>query len=114
AARQPRVRYRALVRHAPLALLAGQFAAAGRLIDRAGTLGEECGEPGARDVRYDQGWDLLAGQGRLGELAGSLPEMFPDPEASQALGTGALVLLAAGARDAAADAMAPLANRNPA
>src|SRR6185312_5050044 len=104
-ARQPRFRYAAVVRHATLALLAGQFAAAGRLIDRAGTLGEECGEPGARDVRYDQGWDLLAG---------SLPEMFPDPESSQALGTRALVLLAAGARDAAADAMAPLANRNPA
>ena len=113
-ARQPRFRYAAVVRQATLALLAGQFAAAGRLIDQAGTLGEECGEPGARDVRYDQGWDLLAGQGRLGELAGSLPEMFPDLESSQARGTRALVLLAAGARDAAADAVAPLTNRNPA
>ena len=76
-------------------------------------LGEECGEPGARDVRYDQGWDLLTAQGRLGELAGTLPEMFPDPESAQARGTRALVLLAAGARDEAAEVVAPLLDRGP-
>src|SRR5207247_5075237 len=55
-------------------------------------------EPGARDVRHDQDWDLRAGQGRLGELAGALPEMFPDPDSLQARGLRALALLAAGER----------------
>jgi len=112
-ARQPRFRYAALVRRATLALLAGRFPEAGRLIEQAGVLGGECGEPGAPDVRYDQGWDLLTGQGRLAELAGSLPQMFPDPESSQARGMRALVLLAAGARDEAADAISPLLNGSP-
>jgi AAA ATPase domain len=112
-ARQPRFRYAALVRHTMLALLAGRFPEAGRLLEQAGVLGEECGEPGTRDVRYDQGWDLLTGQGRLGELAGSLPDMFPDPESVQARGSRALVLLAAGARAEAADAVAPIMNASP-
>ena len=76
-------------------------------------LGEECGEPGVRDVRYDQGWDLLTAQGRLGELAGTLPEMFPDPESAQARGARAQVLIAAGARDEAAEVVAPLLDRGP-
>ena len=76
-------------------------------------LGEECGEPGVRDVRYDQGWDLLTAQGRLGELAGTLPEMFPDLESTQARGARAQVLIAAGARDEAAEVVAPLLDRGP-
>ena len=113
ASRQPRFRYAALVRRAALALLAGRLAEAERLIGQAEMLGEECGEPGARDVRYDQGWDLLAAQGRLGELGDALPEMFPDPESPQARGARALVMLASGARAAAAEAVAPLLTAEP-
>ena len=113
ASRQPRFRYAALVRRAALALLAGRLAEAERLIGQAEMLGEECGEPGVRDVRYDQGWDLLTAQGRLGELGGALPEMFPDPESPQARGTRALVMLASGARAAAAEAVAPLLTADP-
>ena len=112
ASRQPRFRYAALVRRALLALLA-RLAEAGRLIGQAEMLGEECGEPGARDVRYDQGWDLLTAQGRLGELGDALPEMFPDPESPQARGARALVMLASGARAAAAEAAAPLLKADP-
>jgi len=111
--RQPRFRYAALVRRATLALLAGRLEEAGQLIGQAEMLGEECGEPGVRDVRYDQGWDLLTAQGRLGELAGTLPEMFPDPESAQARGSRAQVLIAAGARDEAAEVVAPLLDSGP-
>ena len=111
--RQPRFRYAALVRRATLALLAGRLEEASQLIGQAEILGEECGEPGVRDVRYDQGWDLLTAQGRLGELAGTLPEMFPDPESVQARGSRAQVLIAAGARDEAAEVVAPLLDRGP-
>ncbi|HXJ28258.1 MAG TPA: hypothetical protein VNH17_21250, partial [Streptosporangiaceae bacterium] len=111
--RQPRFRYAALVRRAALALLAGRLEEASQLIGQAEILGEECGEPGVRDVRYDQGWDLLTAQGRLGELAGTLPEMFPDPESVQARGSRAQVLIAAGARDEAAEVVAPLLDRGP-
>jgi len=111
--RQPRFRYAALVRRATLALLAGRLEEAGQLIGQAEILGGECGEPGVRDVRYDQGWDLLTAQGRLGELAGTLPEMFPDPESTQARGARAQVLIAAGARDEAAEVVAPLLDRGP-
>jgi tetratricopeptide (TPR) repeat protein len=111
--RQPRFRYAALVRRATLALLAGRLEEASQLIGQAEILGEECGEPGVRDVRYDQGWDLLTAQGRLGELAGTLPEMFPDPESPQARGSRAQVLIAAGARDEAAEVVAPLLDRGP-
>ena len=111
--RQPRFRYAALVRRATLALLAGRLEEASQLIGQAEILGEECGEPGVRDVRYDQGWDLLTAQGRLGELAGTLPEMFPDPESAQARGSRAQVLIAAGARDEAAEVVAPLLDRGP-
>jgi hypothetical protein len=96
ASRQPRFRYAALVRRAAVALLEGRLAEAERLIGQAEMLGTECGEPGVRDVRYDQGWDLLTAQGRLGDLGGTLPEMFPDPESAQARGSRALVMLAAG------------------
>ena len=113
ASRQPRFRYAALVRRATLALLAGRLAEAERLIGQAEMLGEECGEPGVRDVRYDQGWDLLTAQGRLGELGGTLPEMFPDPESAQARGARALVMLASGARAEAAEAVAPLLRIGP-
>ncbi|HMH37589.1 MAG TPA: hypothetical protein VK584_11695, partial [Streptosporangiaceae bacterium] len=113
ASRQPRFRYAALVRRAALALLAGRLAEAERLIGQAEILGEECGEPGVRDVRYDQGWDLLTAQGRLGELGGTLPEMFPGPESPQARGARALVMLASGARAAAAEAVAPLLKAGP-
>ncbi len=108
ASRQPRFRYAALVRRAALALLAGRLAEAERLIGQAEMLGEECGEPGARDVRYDQGWDLLTARGRLGEQGGALPEMFPDPESAQARGSRTLILLASGARSEAAEVIAPL------
>jgi hypothetical protein len=108
ALRQPRFRYAALVRRAALALLAGRLAEAERLIGQAEMLGEEYGEPGVRDVRYDQGWDLLRAQGRLGELGGTLPEMFPDPESAQARGSRALILLASGAKAEAAEVIAPL------
>ena len=108
ASRQPRFRYAALVRRAALALLAGRLAEAERLIGQAEMLGEECGEPGVGDVGYDQGWDLLAAQGRLGELGGTLPEMFPDQETVQARGSRALILLASGARSEAAEVLAPL------
>ena len=90
ATRQPRFRYAALARRAMLSLLGGRFAEAERLIGQAAALGEECGEPGARDVAQDQDWDLRAGQGRLGELAGMLPEMIPDPDSAQARGLRAL------------------------
>jgi hypothetical protein len=108
---QPRFRYAALVRRTMLALLDGRLAEAGRLLEQAAMLGAECGEPGVQDVRWDQGWDLLAAQGRLGELAGSLPQMFPDPESVQARGSRALVLLAAGATDEAAEVIAPVLAR---
>jgi AAA ATPase domain len=111
--RQPRFRYAALVRRATLALLAGRLEEAGQLIGQAEILGEECGEPGVRDVRYDQGWDLLTAQGRLGELAGTLPEMFPDPESVQARGSRAEVLIAAGAIQEAAEVVAPLLDHGP-
>jgi AAA ATPase domain len=113
ASRQPRFRYAALVRRASLALLGGRLAEAERLIGQAEMLGMECGEPGVRDVRYDQGWDLLTAQGRLGDLGGALPEMFPDPESAQARGSRALVLLAAGATSEAAEAAAPLFSAGP-
>jgi tetratricopeptide (TPR) repeat protein len=113
ASRQPRFRYAALARRAMLALLAGRLAEAERLIGQAEVLGAECGEPGVRDVRYDQGWDLLTAQGRLGELGGTLPEMFPDPESVEARGSRALILLAAGARAEAAKVVAPLLDAGP-
>jgi hypothetical protein len=111
--RQPRFRYAALVRRATLALLAGRLEEASQLIGQAEMLGEECGEPGVRDVRFDQGWDLLTARGRLGELAGTLPEMFPDPESAQARGARAEMLIAAGAREEAAEVIAPLLDRGP-
>lgn len=95
ATRQRRFRYAALARRAMLALLGGRFAEAERLIGQAAELGEECGEPGARDVAQDQDWDLRAGQGRLGELAGTLPAMIPDPDSAQARGLRAAALLTA-------------------
>jgi hypothetical protein len=110
---QPRFQYAALVRRAMLALLAGQLAEAEQLIGQAAMLGAECGEPGVQDVRYDQGWDLLAQQGRLAELAGSLPQMFPDPESVQARSTRALILLAAGDKPGAARAAAPVLDPPP-
>jgi tetratricopeptide (TPR) repeat protein len=112
--RQPRFRYAGLVRRAMLAMLTGRLAEADRLVGQAAMLGEECGEPGARDVQHDQGWELLTAQGRLGELADALPEMFPDPDSVQARGARAAVLLAAGARAEAAEVIAPIADRNPA
>ncbi len=108
ATRQPRFRYAALARRAMLALLGGHFAEAGRLIGQAAALGEECGEPGARDVRHDQDWDLRDGQGRLGELADVPLDMFPDPDSPQARGLRALALLAAGDRAQAAQVAAPM------
>jgi tetratricopeptide (TPR) repeat protein len=113
ASHQPRFRYAGLVRRAMLALLGGQLAEADRLVGQAAMLGEECGEPGVQDVRYDQGWELLTAQGRLGELAGALPQMFPDTESVQARGARALVLLASGARAEAADLVAPLFEGDP-
>ena len=76
---QPRFRYAGLVRRAMLAMLTGRLAEADRLVGQAAMLGEECGEPGAQDVRHDQGWELLTAQGRLGELAGALPRCSPIP-----------------------------------
>jgi hypothetical protein len=105
---QPRFRYAALARRAMLALLGGHFDEARRLIGQAAALGEECGEPGARDVRHDQNWDLRDGQGRLGELADVPLDMFPDPDSPQARGLRALALLAAGDRAQAAQVAAPM------
>ena len=113
ATRQPRFRYAALTRRVMLALLGGHFAEAERLIGQAAALGEECGEPGARDVRHDQDWDLRDGQGRLGELAGVLPEIFPDPDSPQARGLRALALLAAGDRAQAAQVAGPMFEFSP-
>ena len=110
---QPRFRYAGLVRRAMLAMLAGQLAEADRLVGQSAMLGEECGEPGVQDVRYDQGWELLTAQGRLGELASELPQMFPDPDSVQARGVRAAVLLASGARAEAAELIAPITNRDP-
>jgi tetratricopeptide (TPR) repeat protein len=110
---QPRFRYASLVRQAMLTLLAGRLTEAGRLIGQAAMLGEECGEPGAQDVQHDQGWELLTAQGRLGDLAGALPEMFPDPDSVQARGARAAVLLASGARAEAAEVIAPIIGREP-
>ena len=110
---QPRFRYAALARRAMLALLGGHFAEAERLIGQAAALGEECGEPGARDVRHDQDWDLRDGQGRLGELAGAPLDMFPDPDSPQARGLRALALLAAGDRAQAAQVAGPMFEGGP-
>jgi tetratricopeptide (TPR) repeat protein len=55
----PRLRYAALARRAMLTLVGGQFAEAERLISDAAAAGRDCGDPGADDVRVDQGWDLL-------------------------------------------------------
>ena len=110
---QPRFRYAALARRAMLALLGGHFAEAERLIGQAAALGEECGEPGARDVRHDQDWDLRDGQGRLGELAGAPLDMFPDPDSPQARGLRALALLAAGDRAQAAQVAGPMFEERP-
>ena len=110
---QPRFRYAALTRRAMLALLGGHFAEAERLIGQAAALGEECGEPGTRDVRHDQTWELRDGQGRLGELADALPEMFPDPDSPPARGLRALALLAAGDRAQAAQVAAPMFDLSP-
>jgi hypothetical protein len=104
---QPRFRYAAMVRRATLALLAGRLAEAQRLIDQAAVLGEECGEPGAADVWGDQVFDLMAAQGRLGELVGVALEMFPDPDSRQARGVQAMTLLAVGSRSQAAEVIAP-------
>jgi hypothetical protein len=105
---QPRFRYATLARRAMLALLGGHFAEAERLIGQAAALGEECGEPGTRDVRHDQDWELRDGQGRLGELAGVPLDMFPDPDSPQARGLRALALLAAGDRAQAAQVAGPM------
>ena len=113
ATRQPRFRYAALARRAMLALLGGHFAEGERLIGQAAALGEECGEPGARDVRHDQDWDLRDGQGRLGELAGAPLDMFPDPDSPQARGLRALALLAAGDRAQAAQVAGPMFDGGP-
>ena len=110
---QPRYRYAALARRAMLALLGGHFAEAERLIGQAAALGEECGEPGARDVRHDQDWELRDGQGRLGELAGAPLGMFPDPDSPQARGLRALALLAAGDRAQAAQVAGPIFDLSP-
>jgi tetratricopeptide (TPR) repeat protein len=111
---QPRFRYAGLVRRAMLAMLTGQLAEADRLVGQAAMLGEECGEPGAQDVHHDQGWELLTAQGRLGELADALPEMFPDPDSVPARGARAAVLLASGAQAEAARVIAPITDRDPA
>jgi AAA ATPase domain len=110
---QPRFRHAMLARRAMLALLGGHFAEGGRLIGQAAALGEECGEPGARDVRHDQDWDLRDGQGRLGELAGVPLDMFPDPDSPQARGLRALALLAAGDRAQAAQVAGPVFEDGP-
>jgi len=104
---EPRLRYAALARRAMLALLGGQFAEAERLTGEAAAAGRDCGDPGADDVRMDQGWDLMSAQGRLDELAGVAAGMFPDPDSTQARGLRARVLLARGDRDRAAELVAP-------
>jgi hypothetical protein len=90
-----------------LALLGGQFAEAERLIGEAAAAGRDCGDPGADDVRTDQGWELLSAQGRLDELAGVAAGMFPDPDSTQARGLRAWVLLARGDPARAAELIAP-------
>ena len=104
---EPRLRYAALARRAMLALLGGQFAEAERLTGEAAAAGRDCGDPGADDVRMDQGWDLMSAQGRLDELAGVAAGMFPDPDSTQARGLRAWVLLARGDRARAAELVAP-------
>jgi AAA ATPase-like protein len=104
---EPRLRYAALARRAMLALLGGQFAEAERLIGEAAAAGRDCGDPGADDVRADQGWDLMSAQGRLDELAGVAAGMFPDPDSTQARGLRAWVLLARGDRAGAIELVAP-------
>jgi hypothetical protein len=104
---EPRLRYAALARRAMLALLGGQFAEAERLIGEAGAAGRECGDPGADDVRTDQGWELMSALGRLDELAGVAAGMFPDPDSTQARGLRAWVLLARGDPARAAELIAP-------
>jgi hypothetical protein len=105
---QPRFRYAALTRRAALALLAGRFGDAHRLIDEAALLGQDCGEPQAGDVWGDQSWDLLTGLGQRADLMEAPAGIFPDPDGRQARGFHALVLLAAGDRTLAAEVAAPL------
>jgi tetratricopeptide (TPR) repeat protein len=104
---EPRLRYAALARRAMIALLGGQFAEAERLIGEAAAAGRECGDPGADDVRTDQGWELMSALGRLDELAGVAAGMFPDPDSTQARGLRAWVLLARGDPARAAELIAP-------
>src|SRR6185437_4022378 len=106
--RQPRFRYAGLVRRTMLAALSGRLSEAERLIGQAAMLGEECGEPGARDVQHDQGWELLTAQGRLGELGAAVPAMFPDPDSVQARAARATVLLASGSPAEAYAVIAPV------
>jgi hypothetical protein len=110
---QPRFRYAALVRRGMLALLGGRLTDAERFVEQARALGEECGEQGVHDVYHDQLWDLRSLQGRRGELAGTAPTVFPDPESVQARGLAALTLLARGDRARAAELSAALVDAQP-
>src|SRR6185369_10572567 len=89
---QPRLRYAALVRRAALALLAGRYADAEPLIEHALVLGEECGEPGARDAWLSQRWDLA-------EARGDAPDFDGADGADGGDGARALALAAAGRTD---------------
>lgn len=67
--REPRFRYYAVSRQAAVAVLAGRFQEAERLIERADALGRQIGEPDTLNVRLDQLWALRTEQGRRREVA---------------------------------------------
>ncbi|MGZ4603872.1 MAG: ATP-binding protein, partial [Kineosporiaceae bacterium] len=105
---QPRWRHAALVRRAMLALLDGRQEDAERLIAGARDLGERIGEPGARDVWFDQMWDLRESQGRLGEMLERVEDFVADSGSPPARALRAFALLALGRRDDAVAEMAPV------
>jgi hypothetical protein len=78
ALRQPRFRHAALTRRAMLALLTGRLGEVEALIGEAAALGEEIGEPDARDVQHEQLWDLRSAQGRRTELLEQMRALLPD------------------------------------
>jgi tetratricopeptide (TPR) repeat protein len=61
---QPRYAYLALTRGANLAIMAGRFADAERLIADAGELGDAIGEPDVWNVQTRLVWELCSAQGR--------------------------------------------------
>ena len=111
--RQPRVRYAALVRRATLALLAGRLEETGQLIDQAEMLGEECGEPGAATSATTRAGTCSPPRGGSASWPAHCRRCCPTPSPRRLAAPRAQVLIAAGARNEAAEVVAPLLDRGP-